>query len=155
MKILARTRCILTLLMLVSFAPAQQAAHAPARLDSRQAATPITKPVNNPSIDISVEYGAQLLLIDSQGRKSGYDPATGQVLDGIPGAVYVNDSITDATDNSPDAAEAESRVLDIQSQGSEQYSLTRCRQIGITTVLNFPAVASMGRQPIFHPQSLA
>jgi hypothetical protein len=64
-----------------------------------------------------------LTLTDSQGRISGYDPVSGQTLNGIPNSSYTDDSISDATDNSPDDATAESRVLEIHPYTAGQYSL--------------------------------
>lgn len=74
-------------------------------------------------VDVSVDYGAQLTLTDSQGRITGYDPTTGKTLSGIPDSSYGDDSISDATDNSPNGATAESRVLEIHPQTAGQYSL--------------------------------
>jgi hypothetical protein len=78
---------------------------------------------DNVYVNITADYGAQLMLIDPQGRKTGYDVSTAQTLSGIPGAVYSNDSISDATDASPDPAESESRVLEIHSAAMGRYSL--------------------------------
>lgn len=75
------------------------------------------------TLTVSVDYGAQLLLTDSQGHKSGYDASTDQVLSGIPEASYVNDSISDAEDNSSDPAESESRVLEVHPKAGAKYVL--------------------------------
>jgi hypothetical protein len=75
------------------------------------------------AIDVNVDYGAQLLLTDSQGRKTGYERQTGQIIGAIPDAVYMDDSISAATDDSSDSAAAESRVLEIRSKASETYTL--------------------------------
>lgn len=75
------------------------------------------------TLTVSVDYGAQLLLADSQGHKSGYGASTGQALSEIPEASYVNDSISDADDNSSDPAESESRVLEIHPKPGEKYVL--------------------------------
>ena len=74
-------------------------------------------------VDISADYGAQLTLTDLQGRITGYDPAMAQTLNGIPDSSYGDDSISDATDDSVDAASAESRVLEIHPIPPSQYSL--------------------------------
>lgn len=78
---------------------------------------------DNVYVNITADYGAQLMLIDPQGRKTGYDVSSAQTLSGIPGAVYSNDSISDATDASPDPAESESRVIEIHSAAMGRYSL--------------------------------
>lgn len=75
------------------------------------------------TLTVSVDYGAQLLLADPQGHKSGYDASTDQVLSEISEASYVNDSISDAEDNSSDPAESESRVLEIHPKPGEKYLL--------------------------------
>ncbi len=85
--------------------------------------TPHNAQVGAVTLTVSVDYGAQLLLSDSQGHKSGYDTSTAQVLSEIPEASYVNDSITDAEDNSSDPAESESRVLEIHPKLGEKYAL--------------------------------
>lgn len=74
-------------------------------------------------VDVSVNYGAQLMLIDSAGRKTGYDPATSQNVAGVPGTSYADDSISDATDDSSEPAEVESRVLDVRPKSAATYSL--------------------------------
>lgn len=78
---------------------------------------------DNVYVNITADYGAQLMLIDPQGRKTGYDVSTAQTVSGIPGAVYSNDSISDATDASSEPAESESRVLEIHSAAIGRYSL--------------------------------
>lgn len=78
---------------------------------------------DNIYVNITADYGAQLMLIDPQGRKTGYDVSTAQTVSAIPGAVYSNDSISDATDASSDPAESESRVLEIHSAAMGRYSL--------------------------------
>lgn len=82
-----------------------------------------THPAVDSYVNVTVDYGAQLLLVDAQGRKTGYDPTTAQLVEGVPGAVYSDDSISDVTDDSPDAAEAESRVLDLPPGANGKYLL--------------------------------
>src|SRR5436309_11382133 len=57
-------------------------------------------PNDNVAVNISVDYGAQMLLLDAQSRRTGYDRNTGQVLSNLPEAAYVDDSISDAADDS-------------------------------------------------------
>jgi hypothetical protein len=48
------------------------------------------------SFDSSISYtaiSAEILLTDSQGRRTGYDPATDQFLEEIPGSLYFDDKI--------------------------------------------------------------
>jgi hypothetical protein len=80
-------------------------------------------PQGNAFVDVSVDYGAQLLLTDSQGRRTGFDPASPETLNGIPDVSYADDSISDATDDSSGAAVSESRVLEIHPKTAGQYSL--------------------------------
>src|SRR5262249_18224131 len=75
------------------------------------------------SITVHVDYGARLLLVDGQGKKTGYDGATGKNLREIPGAVYSDDSVSDAADESDDPAVAESRVLDLPPNPAGVYLL--------------------------------
>ncbi len=70
-----------------------------------------------------MDNGAQLMLVDAHGNQTGYDPTTGRMLQNISGAVYTNDSITDATDGSDDAAEAEVRLLRVQATAGDTYQL--------------------------------
>jgi hypothetical protein len=81
------------------------------------------QPDDNVYVNITTDYGAQLTLIDPQGRKTGYDVSTGQTLSGIPGAIYSSDSISDATDASSEPAESESRVLEIHAAAMGRYSV--------------------------------
>lgn len=73
------------------------------------------------SIGVNLHYGAQVVLTDPEGRKSGYDPKTGQASKGIPGTSFYEDSITDATDDSSDPATSDSKVLEIHPNAPQRY----------------------------------
>jgi hypothetical protein len=45
------------------------------------------------TVTISVGDNAELLIIDEAGRRTGYDPITGAILDEIPNSVYFRDSL--------------------------------------------------------------
>jgi hypothetical protein len=73
-------------------------------------------------IDASIDYGAELLLVDSQGHQTGYDPSVHHKVTNLAGASYVDESITDATDDSDDPATGESKVLHFTpAQGSSYF----------------------------------
>lgn len=46
----------------------------------------------NSGFDISVGDAAEVLVVDPQGRQTGYDPASGTVLEGIPQSAHFADS---------------------------------------------------------------
>jgi hypothetical protein len=70
-------------------------------------------------IDASVDYGAELLLVDAQGHQTGYDPSVRHEVENISGASYVDESITDVTDDSDDPGVGETKRLHfIPAQGS-------------------------------------
>lgn len=105
-------------------------------------------------VDVSVDYGAQLLLTDSQGRKTGYDPATAQMRSGIPGVSYSDDSITDATDDSSNPAVAESRVLEIHPAVLGRYSLNVSPTDRDSYSIEFFCGAGKGREANISAQNL-
>lgn len=105
-------------------------------------------------VDVSVDYGAQLLLTDSQGRKTGYDPATAQMLSGIPGVSYSDDTITDATDDSSNPAVAESRVLEIHPAVLGRYSLKVSPTDRDSYNIEFFCGAGKGREANISAQNL-
>lgn len=74
-------------------------------------------------LNITTDYGVQMMLTDSQGRTTGYDRTTGHAFNDIPESSYFDDSISDATDNSSDPTTSESRVLQVHSKGAERYLL--------------------------------
>ena len=74
-------------------------------------------------IDAIVDYGAELLLVDSQGHQTGYDPSVHNNVTDLAGASYVDDSITDATDDSDDPATGESKVLHFTPVQGSSYLL--------------------------------
>lgn len=89
-----------------------------------------TNAVNNGSptpgqifIDADVDYGAELLLVDSQGHQTGYDPSVRHKVTNLAGASYVDESITDATDDSNDPAVGESKVLHFTPTQGSSYLL--------------------------------
>jgi len=63
---------------------------------------------------------SQLLLTDSQGRKSGFDPQGGQVLDEIPGASYGIETLT----SSDGVSTIAQNVLAVDEPLSGTYTLT-------------------------------
>lgn len=73
------------------------------------------------AVGVTLHYGAQVMVTDSEGRKSGYDPNTQQLVKSILGTSYYEDSITDATDDSSDPATSESKVLEIQTNTPQRY----------------------------------
>lgn len=81
----------------------------------KSAQIPVRAAADSMSIQANVDYGAQLLLVNAQGNRTGYDTNTGKLLHQISGASYVDDSVSDESDDSDDAATAESRVLRIPS----------------------------------------
>lgn len=52
--------------------------------------------VDSGRLNISVGDNAELLLIDPNGRRTGFDPVTAGVVEEIPNSVYFRDSINDA-----------------------------------------------------------
>jgi hypothetical protein len=49
------------------------------------------------AIYLSVASPVQLLVTDPEGRRTGYDPVTGQTLNEIPHSTYITDTLADAT----------------------------------------------------------
>jgi hypothetical protein len=101
---------------------------APASTDNSAATQ--TNAVNNGSatpgrifIDADVDYGAELFLVDTQGRQVGYDPSVHHTVENLSGASYVDESITDAADSSDDPAVGESKRLHFAPARGSSYWL--------------------------------
>lgn len=107
MKLHAMTLSLAVLLLVPAGKPGNGA------YQQKSVQIPMRAAVDVVSIQANVDYGAQLLLVDAQGNRTGYDKGTGKLLHQISGASYVDDSISDESDDSDDAATAESRVLRI------------------------------------------
>jgi hypothetical protein len=67
------------------------------------------------------EFIATLLVVDAHGRRAGFDPATGQVVQEIPGAWYGDETIEDPEEEGSGAA---ARTLEIGAPGPGSYTLT-------------------------------
>lgn len=77
------------------------------------------------SVIISLHSGGELLLTDSLGRRTGFNPAGGETLSEIPHATYANDSIDDADEDSGDAATStDEKNLDLRPPQPGTYTLT-------------------------------
>lgn len=76
------------------------------------------------NLTVTIHSPAELLVTNSAGLKTGFDPITNTSFDQIPNTSYVDDSITDVTDGSDTPAEADSKALDLGVQGSDTFTLT-------------------------------
>jgi hypothetical protein len=81
-------------------------------------------PADHPvHFSIYLHSPAELLLTDSQGRRTGYDPVSGQTFEEIPGATY---SVEADFDEETDELLDETKVLEIMEPGVGQFSLQVC-----------------------------
>lgn len=78
---------------------------------------------HNVQLEIGVDPGAQLLLMDSAGRRTGYDPSSKQNADEIPGAAYTNESATASGQPANASAGGESRVIHLKTPPGQRYLL--------------------------------
>lgn len=78
----------------------------------------------NGRLTVAIHSPAELLITNSAGQRTGFDPATNTSFAEIPNAVYVDDSITDIEDSSDDPAQSDSKVLDLGSAAADTYTLT-------------------------------
>jgi hypothetical protein len=76
------------------------------------------------SAGISISSGGELLLTDSSGRRTGFNPAGGGGLEEIPHANYTNDSIDDPSDDSDDPASIDEKRLDMMPPQPGTYTLS-------------------------------
>jgi hypothetical protein len=76
------------------------------------------------SVEISIQSGGELLLSDSLGRRTGFDPGSRRTLTEIPDATYGDDSFDDPSDNSGDPAGVEEKTLDLRPPQPGMYELT-------------------------------
>jgi hypothetical protein len=76
------------------------------------------------SLTISLHSGGQMLLTDSLGRRTGFNPAGGRGLKEIPHATYGNESIDDPFDDSGDPASTDEKTLDLRPPQPGSYALT-------------------------------
>jgi hypothetical protein len=63
---------------------------------------------------------AELLLIDSQGRKTGHDPRTRETYTEIPRSAYEEESISDAVTGAPGPV---TKIIDIRNPMNGAYTL--------------------------------
>lgn len=75
-------------------------------------------------VTIVLHSPAQLLITNSAGQSTGFDPITNTSFTQIPNAAYVDDSITDVTDNSDDPAQIDSKQLILKPPAQDTYTLT-------------------------------
>jgi hypothetical protein len=61
------------------------------------------------ALDISVGCGLQFLVVDPQGHRTGFDAATGQTFNEIPGASYGGDALSDEG-NASDSSSGPTRI---------------------------------------------
>jgi hypothetical protein len=83
-----------------------------------------TSSFSKSSVVISLHSGGELLITDSFGRRTGFNPTDEQMLSEIPHATYSNDSIDDADDDSGDAASTDQKSLDLRPPQPGIYILT-------------------------------
>jgi hypothetical protein len=91
-------------------------------------------PDNNSELDLSVDDNAELLLTDSSGHRTGFDPATHNLLKEISGSDYARDSLDD--DETDDAATGVTHSLGIFQPlpGSYTAVLTGLK-VGVFTLI--------------------
>lgn len=75
-------------------------------------------------LSVKIHSPAELLITNSAGQRTGFDPATNTSFTEIPNAVYAQDLITDVTDSSPEPAESDSKVLDLGAAAADTYTVT-------------------------------
>ena len=83
-----------------------------------------TVPTFNGNLTFTIHSPAELLVTNSAGQKTGFDPITNTSFAQIPNAVYVDDSITDVTDDTDTPAQADSKVLDVGAPANDTFTLT-------------------------------
>jgi hypothetical protein len=76
------------------------------------------------SAEIVLYSGGELLLTDSSGRRTGFDPAGGGGLKEIPDATYADESFDDPFDDSGDPAGTDDKTIDIRPPQPGRYTLT-------------------------------
>src|SRR5262249_26271809 len=75
-------------------------------------------------VTIVLHSPAELLLTNSAGQRTGIDPITNTTFSEIPNAAYVDESVTDITDNTDDAAQIDSKQMVLQPPAQDTFMLT-------------------------------
>lgn len=91
-----------------------------------------------PSLQVFVT-GAEFMLTDALGRRTGYDPRTGQIIDQIPGASYEGMSIV------PPGAQPDGvirRTLYIPRDAARNYTLQVSQSRTVLSDTNIPTASS-------------
>jgi hypothetical protein len=83
-----------------------------------------TIPTFNGNLTVTIHSPAELLITNSAGQQTGFDPTTNTSFDQIPNSAYIDDSITDVTDDSDTPAQADSKVLDLGAPAADTFTLT-------------------------------
>jgi hypothetical protein len=76
------------------------------------------------NVTVRIHSPAELLITNSAGQKTGFDPITHTSFSQIPNAVYLHENITDPTDDSDNPAETDTKVLDLGSPAADTFTLT-------------------------------
>ena len=72
--------------------------------------------------DISVDANADIMVTDSSGNQTGFDPVSNQILSNIPGAVYSTIGLEDATTEV--SADEPMNSVYIYGSGAQNYTIT-------------------------------
>lgn len=80
--------------------------------------------VLSPTVTVTLHSPAELVLTNSAGQKTGFDPSTNTEFNQIPNATYGDDSIDDPNDDSGDPASTDEKVLDLRPPANDTYTLT-------------------------------
>ena len=78
-------------------------------------------PVDRSKLVVSSDSYANIIVMDSSGRQTGFDANQGSVINGIPNAVYFEDSIADDTGGESD--EGVNRSVVISTPPGEAYHI--------------------------------
>ncbi len=76
------------------------------------------------SVVVTLHSPAELLLTNSAGQRTGFDPLTNTTFSEIPNAVYADESIQDPNDDSGDPPDTDDKVLDMRPPANDTYTLT-------------------------------
>ncbi len=75
-------------------------------------------------VTIVLHSPAELLITNSAGQRTGIDPITNTTFSEIPNAAYVDESVTDITDDTDNAVQADSKQMVLNPPAQDTFTLT-------------------------------
>ena len=99
----------------------------------------------NSSLVVAADTNVELLVVDPAGKRTGFDPTTGNTIQEIASSVYFSDSLINAQTGEPPNETGHQLQIDSPISGTYQVIVTG-RQVGPYTIVIYPFSDDGGSQ---------